>query len=222
MTAESVKGAPRKDGRAERWKAHRGQRRREFVGAAIEAIRGGGPRIGLDDVCRVAGVSKPVVYRHFKDKDDLFAAVVQGIATEVFMPRMEAEILAASADDDLGMVSSVIRGYVATVREERDLYRFVFAHNGIGGDGDVVSGVESTIADAVTGLLRARVSEPADDVQTEELAYLAYALVGMVQLATHRWLERPTITEEQLVATLSALAWEGLSVRTGGDAAAAT
>ena len=214
MKDASVKGDGKKDGRTERWRAHRAERRREFVDAAIEAIRRDGPRLGLDDVCRVAGVSKPVVYRHFKDKDDLFGAVVQQIATDVFLPRMGAEIMAASADDDRGVLRSIVRGYIATVREERDLYRFVFAHNEIGGNGDVVSSVESTIADGVTELLRARSAEPSDDLE-----YAAYALVGMVQLATHRWLERPTIPEEALVDMLTALAWDGLAPRAAATSA---
>ncbi|NNM47803.1 TetR/AcrR family transcriptional regulator [Knoellia koreensis] len=208
MKDGSVKGDGKKDGRTERWRAHRAERRREFVDAAIEAIRRDGPRLGLDDVCRVAGVSKPVVYRHFKDKDDLFAAVVQQIATDVFLPRMAAELMAASAADDRGVLGSIIRGYIATVREERDLYRFVFSHNEIGGDGDVVSSVESTIAEGVTELLRVRAAEPSDDLE-----YAAFALVGMVQLATHRWLERPTISEERLVEMLTGLAWDGLAPR---------
>ena len=197
----------RPDGRAERWRTHREERRREFVQAAITAIRQHGPRIGLDDVCAVAGVSKPVVYRHFKDKDDLFRAVLESAAEDVFLPRL-AEAFEAESADDRAVVASAVRAYVATVREDRDLYRFAFAHNGLGDGGDFVGGVESAVAQALVALLATRRGEPADDDE-----HVAYAVVGLVQLATHRWLDRPTIPEEGLAELLTSLAWEGLAPR---------
>jgi AcrR family transcriptional regulator len=197
----------RPDGRSERWRTHREERRREFVQAAITAIRQHGPRIGLDDVCAAAGVSKPVVYRHFKDKDDLFRAVLESAAEDVFLPRL-VEALETDSADDRAVVGSAVRAYVATVREDRDLYRFAFAHNGLGDGGDFVGGVEAAVAQALVALLATRRGEPADDDE-----HVAYAVVGLVQLATHRWLDRPTIPEEQLVELLTSLAWEGLSPR---------
>ncbi|GAB3442143.1 TetR/AcrR family transcriptional regulator [Phycicoccus ginsengisoli] len=195
----------RPDGRSERWRAHREERRREFVQAAVTAIRQHGPRIGLDDVCAVAGVSKPVVYRHFKDKDDLFRAVLEFAAEDVFLPRLVQALETGSADDR-AVVASAVRAYVATVREDRDLYRFAFAHNGLGDGGDFVGGVESAVAQALVALLATRRGEPADDDE-----HVAYAVVGLVQLATHRWLDRPTIPEDRLVELLTSLAWEGLA-----------
>lgn len=218
MKSDAVKGAvptppaspvaaAKPDGRAERWRAHREERRREFVQAAITAIRQHGPRIGLDDVCAVAGVSKPVVYRHFKDKDDLFRAVLESAAEDVFLPRL-AEAFETESADDRAVVGSAVRAYVATVREDRDLYRFAFAHNGLGDGGDFVGGVESAVAQALVALLATRRGAPADDDE-----HVAYAVVGLVQLATHRWLDRPTIPEERLVELLTSLAWEGLAPR---------
>ena len=218
MKSDGVKGpvptapvprtvAARPDGRSERWRAHREDRRREFVQAAITAIRQHGPRIGLDDVCAVAGVSKPVVYRHFKDKDDLFRSVLESAAEDVFLPRL-AEAFELESADDRAVVGSAVRAYVATVREDRDLYRFAFAHNGLGDGGDFVGGVESAVAQALVALLASRRGEPADDDE-----HVAYAVVGLVQLATHRWLDRPTTTEEHLVELLTSLAWEGLAPR---------
>ena len=72
------------------------------------------------------------------------------------------------------------------MREERDLYRYAMAHNGLGDGGDFVGSVEASIAGAVGMLLSARQDEPADDAET-----VAFGIVGMVQLATNRWLDRP-------------------------------
>ncbi|GAB3076895.1 hypothetical protein GCM10027080_22600 [Pedococcus soli] len=207
-----VKGPPappadRPDGRRERWRTHREERRREFVDAAIAAIRAVGPQISLDDVCRQAKVTKPVLYRHFRDKDDLHRAVLEQVATEILIPRIAGE-LARVHGDDRDLLRAAIGAYVALVREERDLYRYAMAHNDLGEGGDFVGSVEAAIAGAVGILVATRQDEPTDDAET-----VAYAIVGMVQLATNRWLDRPTVSEEAFVATLTDLAWVGLSPR---------
>ncbi|KQZ90092.1 hypothetical protein ASD62_13090 [Phycicoccus sp. Root563] len=212
MKSGDVKSPPappadRPDGRRERWRTHREERRREFVDAAIAAIRAVGPHISLDDVCRQAKVTKPVLYRHFRDKDDLHRAVLEQVATEILIPRITGE-LARVHGDDRDLLRAAIGAYVALVREERDLYRYAMAHNDLGEGGDFVGSVEAAIAGAVGILVATRQDEPTDDAET-----VAYAIVGMVQLATNRWLDRPTMSEEAFVATLTDLAWVGLSPR---------
>lgn len=208
--ADAAQTPDRPDGRRERWRAHREERRREFVDAAIAAIRVGGPHISLDDVCRQANVTKPVLYRHFRDKDDLHRAVLEQVATELLLPRITSE-LGRAHGDDRALLRAAIGAYVALVREERDLYRYAMAHNDLGEGGDFVGSVEAAIAGAVGILVATRQGEPTDDAET-----VAYAIVGMVQLATNRWLDRPTTSEETLVTTLADLAWVGLSPRVAG------
>ncbi|HEY0806144.1 MAG TPA: helix-turn-helix domain-containing protein, partial [Pseudonocardiaceae bacterium] len=82
------------DARRERWRAHREGRREEFVEATIRAVTRQGPDVGMDEIAAEAGVTKPVLYRHFTDKADLYYAV--GLrATDMLMSR----IVPALADD---------------------------------------------------------------------------------------------------------------------------
>src|SRR5437763_7604163 len=67
--------AARGDARRERWRAHREARREEFVEATIRAVARHGPEVGMDEIAAEAGVTKPVLYRHFTDKADLYLAV---------------------------------------------------------------------------------------------------------------------------------------------------
>ena len=67
------------DGRDTRWAQHRAQRRRELVEAALRAIRRHGPGVGMDEISAEAGTSKTVVYRHFRDRTGLYAAVVESV-----------------------------------------------------------------------------------------------------------------------------------------------
>src|ERR1700712_3460583 len=64
-----------KDGRASRWDEHREARRGELVEAAVAAIDEHGPTASVAQISTSAGVSRPVLYRYFADKEDLYRAV---------------------------------------------------------------------------------------------------------------------------------------------------
>lgn len=74
---------PRPDRRSERWQGHRETRRNELVAAAVAAIDQYGPGASITEMARAAGVTKPVLYRYFEDKDDLYRAVGHWGAGEV-------------------------------------------------------------------------------------------------------------------------------------------
>ena len=199
--------APAADGRRERWRSHNEARRTEFIEAAVTAVRRSGPNIGLDQVCAVAKVTKPVIYRHFRDKDDLFAAVLSWIADTVFLPRIAARL--DPQQDDRDLLWSTVDGYVALVLEEPQLYRFVFAHNTLGERGDFVGSMEAAVAEALAAMMAVRLQEHGRDPSAAEP--WAYGVVGMVQLSTHRWLDHATVEQDRFVDLLTDLAWRGLS-----------
>src|SRR5699024_4262445 len=65
------------DARKDRWRKHRLARRAEFVEAAIRVLDEHGRELGMDNVAAEAGITKPVLYRHFADKADLHTALGQ-------------------------------------------------------------------------------------------------------------------------------------------------
>jgi AcrR family transcriptional regulator len=195
------------DGRRTRWQEHNRGRREELVDAALTAVRSHGAEASLDDVAAAAGVSKPVLYRHFTDRAALFSAVLERVATEVFLPRVTEAL--DPDEDEVAILRSAVRAFVELVVDEPQLYRFVFSHNALGRDGDFVASMEDAIAQALAGLMSRRLTDAGRDPAAAEP--WAYGVVGMVQLATHRWVTHPTMTADQLVDHLVALAWGGLA-----------
>src|SRR5689334_2703808 len=82
---------PAPDGRRDRWEDHRTQRRAELVAAAVTAVTRYGSDVDMEQVAAVAGVSKPVLYRYFADKAQLWTAVGEEVARvviEAVTPRL--------------------------------------------------------------------------------------------------------------------------------------
>ncbi|HZD97759.1 MAG TPA: TetR/AcrR family transcriptional regulator, partial [Micromonosporaceae bacterium] len=110
------------DGRRSRWTKHREERRIELIAGAIEAITRYGSDVDMEQVAAVAGVSKPVLYRYFADKAELWTAVgdhvahllVDAVSPAIARVREERELVAAAID-----------AYLSAIESQPELYRFV-------------------------------------------------------------------------------------------------
>jgi AcrR family transcriptional regulator len=201
------------DARKERWREHREGRRQEFVEATLRAVHRLGPDVGMDEIAAEAGVTKPVLYRHFHDKADLYVAV-GARATDLLM----SKIVPALAED--GPIYERIRRavdcYVAFIDEYRELYRFlVLRPNPI--KQDLVQEDKSKIAGVLTELLGAYLKMFRMDASVA--APSAHGIVGLVQGAGEWWLDHPDeMTREQLTDHLTMLIWHGIDgvLRAGG------
>jgi AcrR family transcriptional regulator len=189
------------DGRATRWAGQRERRRRELVDAAIAAIERHGPDVSVDTIAATAGVARPRVYRYFADKADLQGAVAAGIvdhAIAEFAPVWQPEGSLRQ------MVGHGVRVVLTWIAEHAELYRYVTgvsarADNGGDSYGDLKAMIATHLSTLAAGYLRAygvdvRAAEP-----------FAFGVVGMVESAAARRLERPSPQQsmDDLAALLS-------------------
>jgi AcrR family transcriptional regulator len=205
-TAASTKPAP--DGRRDRWRLHREVRRGELIAAVVAAVAERGAAVGMDDIATASGVAKPVFYRYFNDKADLFLAVGRSVAESVVAETMAAIDRATSPRAKL---EAGIDAYVASIEANPELYRFVAAHraNERSSGADLIGDYAS-----VVGLHAARVIGEfmrAADLDSGAADPWGFGIVGLVRSATDRWLEQPTMTRGALVAYLTDLVWPGLA-----------
>jgi AcrR family transcriptional regulator len=193
------------DARRDRWREHRLERREQFVEAAVRAVIALGPDVGMTEIAAEAGVTKPVLYRHFRDKDDLYLAI--GLhATD----RLMAELLPALSDDGtiVERIRRAVGSYVTFVDRYRELYRFV-TRRPISGRRDLVAEDKSRISDELTNILASYLRLFGSDASIAGPS--AYGIVGLVQNAVEWWLEHPEdMAREVLTEHLTQLVWYGI------------
>ncbi|MEQ3551508.1 TetR/AcrR family transcriptional regulator [Pseudonocardia nematodicida] len=195
------------DRRTDAREQRRAQRRAEMVAAAIEAVREHGPGVSVAQIAAAAGITKPVLYRHFADRADLQRAVGEQ-AAEMLMERVHP-VLAAGAEP-VEQVAAVIDAFLHGIEDEPELYRFVVANPAEPAPGaEIVSDVRGRIGALLATLIGERVRAAGRDSGGAEV--WAHGLVGMVQSAGEWWLERRTMSREALTGYLSALIWDGMA-----------
>ncbi|MFP5220466.1 MAG: TetR family transcriptional regulator [Actinomycetes bacterium] len=191
----------RRDGRRERWAAHRAARRAELIAAVLMAVREHGPGIDMDDVAATSGVSKTVFYRYFEDKADLFLAVGRAVG-EQLVEDVVAAVEGTRHPRD--MIAGGVDTFLRAVEEDPHVYRFVLQRPANAAAASDYSAVISKHVSRVIGdLLRAAgrdagVAEP-----------WGFAMVGAVRSAAERWLDEPTMSREALAGYLTDLLWAG-------------
>lgn len=101
-----------------RWRRRKDKRPAEIVAAALEAFAERGfAATRLDDVAVRAGVSKGTLYLYFRNKEDLFKAVVR----ETLLPNLAAveERLQTATGPTREVLAEVLRGLVTMVATTR-------------------------------------------------------------------------------------------------------
>lgn len=161
----------------------------------------------MEDVAAEAGVSKPVIYRHFTDKADLYLAVSQR-GMELLMEQMEPAI--DRGGPVRAWIDSVINAYLRTIEEHPQLYRFVISRTFTDQpvETDPVSTDKTIIATTLARLLGdyLRVFE----LDSGAAEPWAFGIVGMVQAAGDWWLERNTMSRESLADYLTTIIWHAI------------
>jgi AcrR family transcriptional regulator len=195
---------PQRDGRSERWKAHRESRRQELVAAAVAVVSELGADVGMDDIAKASGIAKPVFYRYFKDKAELFVEVGRIAAEQVVL---ETTIAIDAAESPRAKLAAGIEAYLGGIESRPELYRFAVRHRDLG---DYVTIVGLHATRVIAQFMR----ETEMDAGTAEL--WGFGIVGLVRGAADRWLEERTMSRAAVVRDLTDLIWSGQSGLSSG------
>lgn len=201
--APRTSGTPVRDGRRTRWEKHRAERRAEFVEAALRVLSDVGPEFGIEQVAIGAGVTKPVLYRHFSDKADLIAAMGER-ATETLLDRLIPAL--NSEEAPLPRIRKSVDAFFGLLEEFPNLYWVLARHSPPGND--VVTEDKEIIATGISALLGDYLR--AFDIDSGAAEPWAFGVVGFVQSTAEWWLERRSMSRESVVEYLAIAIWAAI------------
>src|SRR5689334_14539763 len=97
-------------------------RRRALLEAADQVIRREGPEASMAVIAAEAGISKPILYRHFGDKSGLYQALAER-HTRKLVEEIQAGFSGTGSLRD--RTRSTIDTYLSVVSQNLNLYRFL-------------------------------------------------------------------------------------------------
>jgi AcrR family transcriptional regulator len=204
-------------GRPEPTAEERQARKDELLDAAVEAIRRHGAQVSMEDLAKSAGVTKPILYRHFGHRDGLTAA----LATR-FVAGLQDTLQSAmsSGNAPRETLEKTIDAYLAFVERDPDVYRFLVRRLIASPPEDELSvgnflrQVGNQVAVVLGEQMRAA------HVDSGGAEPLAHGIVGMVHAAGDWWLERQTMPRERVVQYVVDLLWGGMEAGLAAGAGA--
>ena len=161
----------------------RRSRRGELLRAAIEVIRSEGADVTMEEMAIAGGISKPILYRHFNDRDGLVAAVTES-ALEEIGTILDAKLHEVRIDAPPQSISATIDAFFEYVEREPALYRFIVEGDAKRGNQATMAFTERIAERVAETLTRGLVDHQRDPVPA---AIWARAIVGMVQNTAAWW-----------------------------------
>jgi len=181
------------------------ERRRQLLDVAVDVFAEHGLHgASMNQVARAAGVTKPVLYQHFRSKHELYREVLEDVGG-----RLEAAIVKATADatGPRQQVQAGFRTYFRWVAAERAAFVLLFGGATRSDDAFVETAqrVEATIADAIAALIDVA------GLDTLQRRVLAHGIVGIAESTSRHWVANDLpLDPEDLATQASELAWAGL------------
>ena len=173
----------------------------------MRALAEHGPDVGMDHIAAEAGVTKPVLYRHFTDKADLFVALGHR-GTEILFDRLIPAL--NNEEAPVPRIRKSLDAFFSTVEEHPHLYRLLvrrsLANRPV--EQDIVAEDKELIAQALSALLGDYLRTMNLDSGAAEPC--AHGIVGMVQNVSEWWLERRTMSRDAVVEYLTQIIWAAI------------
>ena len=184
------------------------QRREQLLAAADRVVQREGSAASMNLIAAEAGITKPILYRHFGDKGGLYRSLAARHIDDL-LNRLRTAL--ATRGGLAARTRATIDAYLASIEEEPQVYRFLLERAAVeepGVRGEVV-GFVRRFGDELAAGLRA---EPAlAEIDEQRALIWAHGIAGMVQAAGDWWLDHPEVPRVQLVEQLTSLLFGGFA-----------
>ncbi|MEE1774000.1 TetR family transcriptional regulator [Streptomyces sp. JV185] len=207
---------------AERQRTAAESRRRELLEAADRVVLRDGPGASMNAIAAEAGITKPILYRHFGDKGGLYRALAKR-HTDALLIALRAALDAPA--ERRRRVESTLDTYLAAIEARPQVYRFLM-HPADDAAPATEQGFDvgrhsapllRRLGEELALVIAERVDLGPD---SEAMARIwGHGIVGMMHAAGDWWLGERPCSREQLVSSLADLLWGRLAAagdRPGG------
>ncbi|MEU2182431.1 TetR family transcriptional regulator [Streptomyces thermolilacinus] len=190
------------------------QRRRELLEAADRVVLRDGPQASMNAIAAEAGITKPILYRHFGDKGGLYRALAKR-HTDALLAALRAALDAPA--DRRRRVEATLDTYLAAIEARPQVYRFLMHPSEEAGQ---PSEQGFDVGRHSAPVLR-RMGEELADVIAERIdlgeggeamaRVWGHGIVGMMHAAGDWWLGERPCGRAALVSALADLLWGRLA-----------
>ncbi|WP_385618815.1 TetR family transcriptional regulator [Streptomyces sp. P8-A8] len=207
---------------AERQRTAAESRRRELLEAADRVVLRDGPGASMNAIAAEAGITKPILYRHFGDKGGLYRALAKR-HTDALLIALRAALDAPA--ERRRRVESTLDTYLAAIEARPQVYRFLM-HPSDDAAPSTEQGFDigrhsapllRRLGEELALVIAERVDLGPD---SEAMARIwGHGIVGMMHAAGDWWLGERPCSRQQLVSSLADLLWGRLAAagdRPGG------
>lgn len=186
-------------------------RRAQLIEAALESFVAQGYHVAaMDDIAERVGISKPVLYRHFPGKLDLYRAALDQAVEKIIAGTREALVSTAGNKQ---RVTAAMHAFYKYVASEHGEFRLVF-------ESDLTN--EASVRELIDRATRecsnliARLIHADTGLPDAACQLLAAGLVGMAQVSARFWLQAGPgdnggIDQADAAAIVAGLAWRGIA-----------
>jgi len=190
-----------------RSRPRRTDRREALLDAAIACIRAEGPGASMQEIAAEAGVTKPILYRHFRHKADLYEAIAAR-----FTQALSADLRKTlRRKDPRESLRAGIDAYIRLVERETEIYRFLMERARLSrmSEEGPVENFMRRLGDEIGLVLGERLRQAGVDSAPAEV--WGHAIVGTVSASVDWWVDRRILPRRRLVQYLADLLWKGMS-----------
>ncbi|WP_328840422.1 TetR family transcriptional regulator [Streptomyces europaeiscabiei] len=193
------------------------RRRRELLEAADRVVLRDGPGASMNAIAAEAGITKPILYRHFGDKGGLYAALAQR-HTDALLDSLRAALDAPAERRE--RVEATLDTYLTAIEARPQVYRFLMHPAEVAQPGEQPGDQSFDLGKHSAPLLR-RMGEELGKVIEDRLdlgpdshrlaRVWGHGIVGMMHAAGDWWLGERPCTRAELVHCLADLLWGRLA-----------
>jgi AcrR family transcriptional regulator len=177
--------------------------------------------VTMDDVAAAAGVTKPLLYAYFGNKERLYLACMERAGEALFATVGEA---VSHADSPADALRRGLHAFFAFVDEDRDAWRVLFDET-LPAGGEIAQRVaehRERLLALVAQTNLARLPEPRRAEHAAEVEAISVALFGAAEALARWWLRTGAIPAADAADLLIATAEPGLQARAAGGRTRAT